>query len=198
MPPGYFLRMWAEWIERTRVECIEAHAVELGVSASALMSLGCAWAGQHRAWAFPMWSGEEVCGIRLRAPSGRKWAVLGSRSGVFTVPEPEGDTLIVCEGPTDTAAALTLGFSAIGRPSCRGQEEMIRSYIRSHRFRTVVIIADRDGPGQDGAIKLAEEIKMPCRIVKPLGKDIRAWVSSGATAAHVQCVIENAAWRGLK
>jgi len=63
---------------------IEPFAATLGVSQDALRLLGCVWASGHRAFAFPMRdANRRVIGIRLRNDLGRKWAVKGSRQGLF-------------------------------------------------------------------------------------------------------------------
>ena len=181
---------------------VERLAADLGVSPGSLRRLGIAWAAPHRAWAFPMCNAQrETIGIRLRAESAKKWAVAGSHNGLFW---PEGlagaGPLLVCEGPTDTAAMLDLGYDAIGRPSCTGGVDMVIEVVRTLRRRDVVVVADADGPGIDGADRLARALTEAGRrpkVIRPReGKDARAWVRSGATRAVVDCVIANALyWR---
>ena len=88
--------------------------------------------------------GGEIIGIRLRNGGGRKWAVNGSRSGIFI---PQGlkldSTLYVCEGPTDTAAILDMGYDAIGRPDCTGGAGMVADFCRG-KMLEVIIITDND------------------------------------------------------
>lgn len=175
----------------------------LGVSAASLRRLGAALSDRPGVWAFPMFdAARQVIGIRLRAEDGRKWAVAGSHNGLFW---PDGlagvGSLLVCEGPTDTAALLDLGYDAIGRPSCTGAVEMVTEVVRRRRRRDVVVVADADGPGIDGADRLARALTEACRrpkVIRPLeGKDARAWVRAGATRAVVDCAIANARhWRG--
>jgi hypothetical protein len=50
-----------------------------------------------------------VIGIRLRNDLGRKWAVTGSRQGLFLPGPHPGQTVLIVEGPTDAAAAVDLG-----------------------------------------------------------------------------------------
>jgi len=177
-------------------------AVRLGVTAGSLVRLGVAWAAPHRAWAFPMSNAKhETIGVRLRAEDGRKWAVAGSRNGLFW---PDGlagtGPLLVCEGPTDTATMLDLGYDAIGRPSCTGAVDMVIEVVRALKRRDVVVVADADGPGIDGADRLARALTEAGRrpkVIRPHeGKDARAWVRAGATRAVVDTVIRNALhWR---
>ena len=135
-----------------------------------------------------------IIGVRRRFPNGRKCCVNGSQTGLF-VPTGVPDTgqLLICEGPTDTAALLTLGFPAIGRPSCTGGMTYL---VHLARGRNVVIVADADVPGQRGAIRLATSLRPHCPsvriIVPPCGvKDARAWVQAGATRGDIEWTIAN-------
>ncbi len=186
----------------TRMCEVDRLAAGLGVSPGSLRRLGIAWAAPHRAWAFPMCdSAGERIGVRLRAEDGRKWAVPGSHNGLFWPDGLSGSgPLLVCEGPTDTAALLDLGYDAIGRPSCTGAVEMVIEVVRALRRRDVVVMADADDPGIDGADRLARALTEAGRrpkVIRPLKcKDARAWVQSGATRAVVDCAIANALhWR---
>lgn len=136
----------------------------------------------------------DIIGIRTRHPDGSKRAIGGSKQGLFIPLKLAGKgPLLICEGPTDTGAALDLGFDALGRPSCRGCEEMTRLYVSK---RDVVIIADNDGPGQEGAHRLAIKLfytAKTVRIVRPFkGKDMRDWTASGLTASVLGMIIRSA------
>lgn len=205
-PSEDFAAMHAAWAAATRMEQLCDHAEALGVWYRALARLGAAWAPQHAAWAFPMRDGEgAIIGIRLRAEDGRKWAVKGSRAGLIYEPALAGcSPLLICEGPTDTAAALTLKFPAVGRPSCRGQEDLLKRLLRRHRG-DIVIVADNDPPKADGArpglagaLALAKELARPLRIILPFGKDLREWVRKGAIRADIEALIGEALWVNVK
>jgi hypothetical protein len=175
----------------------------LGVSKPSLSRLGVGWSARDRAFSFPMRDGDgNVIGIRLRCADGRKWAVKGSRQGLF-IPERLNncaDRLLICEGPTDTAALLDLGFDAIGRPSCNGGNRCVLGLVLSDGRlvpREVVIVADSDEPGQRGAWKLATTLVSyvgRVRIIEPPDgvKDARQWVQSGATRYDVEAAIDEA------
>jgi phage/plasmid primase-like uncharacterized protein len=167
---------------------------QLGVSEASLRRLGVGWSAIHRAWTFPM-SGAagEVRGIRLRGPDGRKWAVAGGREGLF-IPDrlDAAQRLLICEGPTDTAAALDMGCEAVGRPSCTGGAGLLLRLVRDRRPAEVVVVADQDAPGQSGAAALAAELRGYVRVVRvitPPAKDLRAWRQSGATADDLAALI---------
>jgi hypothetical protein len=68
----------------TRPEHLDRLSRNLGVSTDSLTRTGCAWAGCHNAFAFPMFnSAGHVVGIRLRNDRGEKWAVRGGHEGLF-------------------------------------------------------------------------------------------------------------------
>ena len=224
MPPPRRARRPAE---RHRIDCValmQRYAGDtapgsvrrlaglLGVSCVSLKRLGVAWAAEHHAWACPMYDADmNIIGLRLRDADGKKWAVRGSRNGLF-VPDaglPEQcELVLVAEGPTDVAALLDLGFCAIGRASCSGQVDMLVDVLYR---RNVVIVADRDEakkrpdgsefyPGQEGAERLAEALfgrARTVKVIKPLqGKDAREWKLAGATGDIISTVIRNSYyWR---
>lgn len=66
--------------------------------------------------------------------------------------------LLLPEGPTDTAAALTIGLPAIGRPNCIGARSDAVAVTRMVRPEVAVAAADQDAPGQRGADLLARDL----------------------------------------
>lgn len=170
-------------------------ASELGVTEKSLWLLEVVWAPEHTAWAWPMKDAYyNYLGIRLRDHSGKKWAVKGSHQGLFIPACPGQETAYVCEGPTDTAAALSMGLYAIGRPSCTGGEAEIIRLFRRLDVRRAVIISDNDGPGYAGAVKLSAMLRIPSVILVPPGKDIRAFYLAGGTAAMLQAQADSMVW----
>ncbi len=177
-------------------------AESLGVSVDSLTDLSAVYSPDHRAWAFPMRDGYgNMIGIRLRSDDGRKWAVRGSRSGIFLPTTQPHSTVYLPEGPTSTAATLTLGLYAIGRPSCNSGGPEIKTACKRLGVRRAVIVADNDDkpsglrPGFDGALKLASEIGIPVVIWTPPTKDIRDFVRSGGTAQLILSDIKNFVWK---
>lgn len=215
-PPLDAQGIWQRWFDRTDYHKVDALGTSLGVDTDALRVIGCAWADREwqldlekrpwasPGWAFPMRNGkDEVIGIRIRTAAG-KWAVKGSRSGLFLPTEYpfefEG-TLWILEGPTDLAAALTMGLYSIGRPSCQGQEEMVLSVIRSVKARRVVIITDNDQPdkfgriaGLDGPKKLQDMLPVPHCMYIPPTKDIREFLAFGGTRTMIESCIKDTVW----
>ena len=185
-------------------DALRRFAEELGVSARNLRRLLVGWSLSHRAWSFPMSDAAgSIVGIRLRLPGGRKLAIKGGREGLFLPSDlPDGGRLLVCEGATDTAALLDLGFAAVGRPSCTGGTRHLVELLRTRRPAEVIVVADSDAPGRAGAQRLAAALVAYCAVVKviipPNGtKDAREWKQAGATAADVAAAIDAAAAREL-
>ena len=169
---------------------------ELGLPRAMLEMHDVRWDSHANAAAFPMRNADgEVTGIRYRQLStGRKWALKGSKDGLFYIPEyiPITDEIVVCEGPTDMLAAASVGLNAVGRSSCMTGAAHLREFVRAHRVRHVSIIGDNDKPhdrpdgswwrpGLDGAAKLARDLHVSARIVLPPPhiKDTREWYRSG-------------------
>ena len=184
-------------------------ARELRVRPDALESLGVGWADQddlrlfhaggqdwkrdypEGAFSFPERDGKQhVVGLSLRATDGRKGfpsSALGAHRGIV-IPSSLASTpgtVLVVEGPSDVAAALTLGLPAVGRPSNSGGAEALHDPLRD---RELLVLGERDEkpdgrwPGRDGmrsiAQKLASARGKPVRaaLVPEKSKDLRAWV----------------------
>ena len=172
----------------------EQLAIELGLSAQSLTALGVGYSRRDAAYTFPMrMANGKICGIRLRSiEDGSKYAVKGSRAGLFIPNQQRRNNLWICEGPTDTAALHGLGFCVIGRDCCTGGREDISLYIKRHSPTNIIIVADPDEPGQKGAASLRAYLGRG-RIVTPPAKDVRAWVGSGAGRHDVMSLIEGGA-----
>lgn len=205
----------AELMERWRAQTPDSKytwlAGHLGVSVDSLRNLGAAYAREHFAWAFPMRNGSgDVVGIRLRNDSGRKWAVRGSRSGIFhcnAISEPRPRIAYLPEGPTDSAALLSVGLYAVGRPSCQSGLVETREHLRRVGIFKAVIISDNDElkrtaqgsefrPGMVGAMKLKSELGISSVIWIPPSpcKDVREFVRLGGTRAMIESSVNNKIW----
>lgn len=178
----------------------------LGVSEQSLHRLGIGM--ENKNFTFPMFDGLcNIVGFRTRTPQHRKFAITGSKNGLFIPTGSPGRRLFICEGPTDCAALLDMGFYAIGRASCRTGKEYVRQYFIGTGYETI-IVADNDEPkerpdgtisfpGQEGADDLANYIKLftsTVRVIKPPHhKDIRAWYRAGAVAVagDIEALIDN-------
>ena len=176
-------------------------AERLGVSPKSLNDLCVGWDERMDSYTFPMRNADgEIIGVRRHGPGDRKWAVKGSKQGLFI---PRGDNhwwekMCVTEGPSDTAAMLSIGLLAVGRPSCTGATDLVVQFCRAHKAKEVIVVADSDTPGMNGAAALAGRLvkagKMVKLLIPPKHKDAREWIGAGATAAVIDCVLRNTEW----
>lgn len=197
--PGFDAATWWRAARHVaRPHKLTAWAARLGLPVMSIDFMGACHLGG--VLAFPMHDGHgNVCGIRTRLPSGEKRAVTGSRAGVFVATLQTEDDVMICEGPTDAAAAMALGFEPIGRPSCAGQERHVVDTLRRWGRDRATICADADGPGIAGATRLADVLRaarIAVRLVAPVGhKDLRDWWRAGARRETVDAAWSQAAWR---
>lgn len=198
--PPNFGEMMRKWSKTIALE-FNDQCRAMGVSVAAMQWLGAVWAEDRKAMAFPMYdatchNGNRPIGIRLRVPEGKKFAVTGSSSGIFYPYGcykhiPSFDRLYICEGPTDTSAALDMGCFAIGRAACRGGEGYVLSVLDQLQPDDVVIVTDNDGPGVAGARDLIRHIKQPTRMLTPPTKDLRSFRQNGGTKELLEDILKN-------
>jgi hypothetical protein len=133
--------------------------------------------------------------MRLRSDEGDKWALRGSRQGVFVPSMETEEEALVVEGPTDAAAAVSLGFYAIGRPSCTGGVREIAALCRRLGIKRLSVVADNDGPGIAGARAFCGQVGVRTRVVVLPAKDLREWVRNGATRQAVEACLATHQWK---
>jgi hypothetical protein len=150
--------------------------------------------GRDMVWTFPMSDAKErVIGLRIRPGRGKKFALSGSRNGLFI---PSGieramQRLYIAEGESDAAALLDLGVPAVGRAGCTQGTKLLGHLVARLRPRQVVIVADADIAGREGATKPARELCVLVRDVRviepPAGiKDAREWKRAGLSVAELE------------
>ncbi|MCA8975203.1 MAG: hypothetical protein KDC98_10800 [Planctomycetes bacterium] len=200
--------------EQITDEQVQHLATDLGVEPAALRDLGIGFGTVHAGtgargdfhvenYTFPMFDKRgEVCGLRRRDPTnGRKFGVKGSRNGVLRRLRPSDGLVLNCEGESDTAAALSFGFDAIGRPGATTCVDIAAAYARG---LDVVVVADNDDPTDPkkksaiaGTAKLVAkltQVAKSVRVVRPPAgtKDLRAWRQAGATREDIDAAIAGA------
>lgn len=198
----------------TRLALCRRAGEVLGVEARALESLDMRWCPAMKMAVVPMKSYDgTVIGMNGRhlldkdgRPSSAKMNAAGSVDGLFLPLDLDlyDGRLLVCEGASDTAAALSLGFrNVVGRSSCRTGVQLLRLFCRHRRIDAVTIVADRDKPtaeapdgvGMKGAQELAASLAdcsietgrtIAARIVQPAEglKDLRDWYRADPDAAR--------------
>jgi len=204
-------KIMERWARFTTTADKDRLARDIGVSLLSIELLAVAKRDDHT-WAFPMRDpSNHICGIRLRSDSGHKWAVTGSHQGLF-LPQYTYDnhTVFLPEGPTNTAAVLSLGKHAIGRPSSNGAVLSVAEAVKRSGCRRAVIVADTDSdfvrpkagthfnPGADGAELLASKLTIKnCTLLLPC-KDMRDFVRNGGDAATLDYLVDQCIWRHPK
>ena len=171
----------------------------------------------NRAWAFPMLDGAgKTVGIRLRSYGGSdKWAVGGSRDGLFYDPDIQplerkcngvsGREIVVVEGATDCIAGYALGLPCVGRSSCSTGGQMLQELCARLGVTRVTVVSDNDEykfrpdgtpwrPGIEGAQALARQLRRTYRIVTPPKKDLRDWLADGLDADTFWMIADNQLW----
>ena len=181
--------------EAAHPEPLARLADSLGVTVESLRRLQIGWTGRN--WSFPMVGRDGgVCGIRLRSPSGKKFSERGGHEGLFVPTDLAGaELLVICEGPTDSAAVLDWGCDAVGRPSCTGGTRLLVEFVRRGPWKRHVIFADAGKPGTDGALALARVLapaSRDLRVIVPPAKDARAWKNAGASRENVLMLLDAA------
>lgn len=187
----------------------ETLAGQLGVSAQSLERLGVGRGEQRGRW---FWSFPErdirgnVVGIVRRYDDGKKLSMKGGHSGLYFALDwwRDAGPLFLPEGGSDTAALLTMGLCAIGRPSNLGGTEKLIGILRHVGNRPVIVLGENDlkpervgtvkqcpkdcrgcswcWPGYYGARTTAERVgnglgkTVHCRVVRG-AKDVREWLS---------------------
>ena len=169
-------------------------AERLGVSVESLTALNAGWHPGHKFWTHPERDGfGRVIGVITRYEDGSKKRLSRSKCGLSYADSWDtglGPILLV-EGPSDTAALLTLGLTVVGRPSnCGGVDLLIDLLFDVPTQREIVVVGERDEkpdgkwPGRDGAIstatRLAEALERPVGWAFPPdnAKDSRAWLKA--------------------
>lgn len=158
----------------------------LSVAADALASLGVTRNGT--AWLIPERDAAGiVIGTAKRYDAGGKGFVPGGHRGLtFAHPlsryagSSMADPVFVVEGASDVAAGLSMGLDVVGRPSATGGAEHLAELLKD---RHVVIVAENDGPGQQGAKAIAGKLVgqvQTLRILSPPRphKDLRQWYAA--------------------
>jgi hypothetical protein len=168
-------------------------ARELGVSDAALRALGVGWHRWEKVWTIPERDAAgRIIGLATRDPAGLKKRVHHSQAGLTYADDWNDGTgpILLVEGASDTAAALTMGVNAVGRPSNLGGVSLLLDLLVDlPTDRAIIVLGERDQkpdgrwPGRDGALRtaerLAEGLERPIAWSLPpdAAKDTRAWLN---------------------
>lgn len=213
-------------------ERLDALSRQLGLSRRSLTRLDIGWSSGELmfveklqaerpqfAWTFPRRNAAAaIAGISMRPEQGNKYTWAGSGGGLH-IPRgfAECGVAFLCEGPSDTAAALDLGLNAFGRSSCSSDVDQVIAFVQLHRIERLIIFSQLDEahyrpktrevyyPAQDGAKALANALALrvpDIRVIEPPAhpghKDVRDWKNRGATAADVESRVAAASPRKME
>lgn len=187
-----------EWNERVEQfqrqlsdEGCQKLAESLGVSVPALRAAGVGWDPSEKVYTFPeVDAAGKVIGYVRRFENGEKKAADGGKRGLCIPANWETKTgpILIPEGPTDVAAAETMGLCAIGRPSATGGFDHLRNLLKSvPATREIIVVGERDQkadgkwPGKEAAEamgkKLSDALGRSVRwVLPPEGKDLRNYL----------------------
>jgi len=144
----------------------------------------------------------EITGIQKINKDKTKFMERGSKIGLFIPMEVgkfvDNKEVLICEGLSDTIAAIGMGLQAIGRASCKTGGVMIVSFMKKRKATHPIIIADNDRPGCIGAEKLQMSLLnegIKCMMITPPDpiKDLREWRKKGLTKKEL-CGIIRSNW----
>jgi hypothetical protein len=169
-------------------------SLQLGVSVEAITRLRVGWNAFDCTWDFPERDADgQIIGINRRYRNGDKKRVKGGQAGLTYAKDWQMDPgpILLVEGGSDVAAALTMRICAIGRPSNNGGVALLADLLdQTDAGRQIVVIGERDEkpdgrwPGKEGAIgtatKLAEILDRSISWSLPPdnAKDMRAWLNA--------------------
>lgn len=169
---------------------VKGMADKLGVKPEALRAIGIGWKADERCYTFPEKdAGKNTLGINRRFDDGSQRFIKGGHRGLII---PRGiddlpDPVLIVEGASDTAAALSMGLNAVGRPSNRSGSDQLAKLLEG---REVIVVGEWDmkqsgnWPGRDGAFAVAQQLAdtwgKPTHWALPPdnAKDVREWLSS--------------------
>lgn len=200
----------AEWKKNTLGIMLAQFASELGVTRASLERLGCVWNAGQSCWAFPMRDETgKVIGIRLRSRV-RKYSVTKSRTGLFFDPETGMERSAsrcawLTEGPTDTAALLSMGArTVIGRSDLTSGWKMLGRTLDRFHVTSVNICVDNElelggrtnSPGWNGNRRMAKALGLPCKYVQVPGfKDIREYAKAGGSLKELGMILGHQSYK---
>lgn len=167
-----------------------ALAKKLHVAPDALKRINVGWNERQFVFTFPEADASgQIVGIIRRWIDGRQKAMHKCRRGLVLPDQLDrSKPLLIVEGASDTAAALTVGLQAVGRPNARGGVAHLAELLTDASGDIIIVgendkKADGSWPGRDGAKAvagaLARRLGRPIACALPTAdvKDLREWVA---------------------
>jgi 5S rRNA maturation endonuclease (ribonuclease M5) len=162
-------------------EMLERQARIMGLSLRSLIDMQTTYDSDKAALAAPMFNERGLpSGVRFRRADGRKYSLKGGREGVFMSRHYSPYKLIwLVEGHSDAAACCEIGFkNVVGRPNCSGGLQVIKGLLNNATRTPVIVIADPDDPGRQGATTLIQSIPNPAIVIVGPA-DLRRFLTNG-------------------
>ncbi|MCE9531476.1 MAG: toprim domain-containing protein [Planctomycetes bacterium] len=178
-------------------------AKQLGVDPEALVALGVGTLDYGNNWVFPEVDDQfRVVGACFRSRNGKKTFATGGKRGLTIAQDwPRQPTqMYIAEGATDTAALLSVGVNAIGRPAAMPSSLAIRwliQLLRRDEHPYVIVLGDNDEPKNGVAVgpKAASDLAdiLGCELgqnihwalPQPQFKDVRDQIAAGQWKARL-------------
>lgn len=181
--------MQAELQQAITPNQIEQLATRLKVTSQSLVVMEIGWSVKDKAWTFPEYNGhEEICGIVRRYADDQKKAMPGAKRGLYLPRgwKEQSGKLYICEGQSDTAAAIMKGHRAIGRPNKEAGLSHLVQVLRDFPD-DIIVVKDNDAETADAVTncivkKLSNALQRKINIYSPPEgfKDLRAFLTKGS------------------
>jgi len=143
----------------------------------------------------------EPKGFKHRRPDGAGgwlWNLKGVKPVLYRFPEvlqavTKGQTIYICEGEKDSDNLAKLGL--IATTNNGGAEKWRPEYSEALKSAEVVILPDRDAPGQRHAVKVAASLHGKAKSLKVVElpdmeghevKDVSDWLAAGGIVAELE------------
>jgi len=133
-------------------------------------------------WTFPMKNAQgKVIGVRLRTPDGFKYALKGSRNGLFYSTLSPTQPVLIVDGASDAYKGHLHHLNIIGRPSSTTGNELLLELFKDLRPLYVDQLLDADdNENREHARSTANELLANLYhgsiFYPPRGKDLREWL----------------------
>jgi 5S rRNA maturation endonuclease (ribonuclease M5) len=139
--------------------------------------------------------------FRQRRPNGKgawAWNLKGVKPVLYRLPEVlkavrEGQAVYICEGEKDTDALRLEGLTATTNSGGAGKWRA--DYAEALAGTSVIILPDRDAPGQRHSAKVATSLHGKAKSIKIVEltdrdshqiKDVSDWLAAGGTVAELE------------
>jgi len=126
------------------------------------------------------------------------WNIRGIKSVLYRLPEVlkavrEGQTIYICEGEKDADNLAKLGLTTTTNSG--GAEKWQTEYSELLKGALVIILPDRDAPGERHAVRIATSLYNKAKSIKIVDlpdrgshhvKDVSDWLAAGGTVSELE------------